>query len=76
MNPVQELLLKLATHNLKITSHNGKFVHLAGNYTIEVEREQLFKLLQDKQFIAPFDDLDELCQFIKMDIQLNAENWT
>ena len=49
-------------------------VYLNQAYTIEVEGQQLYKLMQDRQVVAPFSDVEELCRFIKMDMQLNEES--
>ena len=49
-------------------------VFLEKEYTIEIEGKKLFKLKQGGQVVAPFNDVEELCNFIKMDMQLNEKN--
>ncbi len=73
-NPKDFLLFALNHFGIKVTSSQEKIILLERGYAIEVEGQQLFKLLQDGQVIAPFADVEELCNFIKMDIQLNEEN--
>ena len=73
-DPKAVLLFSLDHFNIDVRSQNGKMVFLEKGYIIEVEGERLYKLLQDNQVIAPFDDVEELCNFIKMDMQLNEEN--
>ena len=41
-----------------------KMVYLEKDYTIEIEARNLFKLLHNNQVIAPFNDIEELCNFI------------
>ncbi|MEM6316553.1 MAG: hypothetical protein AAF960_02730 [Bacteroidota bacterium] len=73
-NP-KELLLFACNHfDLPVENHDGKIVHLEKGYTVEVEGQRLFKLLHDNQVVAPFDDVEELCHFIKQDIALNEES--
>ena len=70
-----ELLFKaLANRKLSIIKKEGKKITLEDHYVIEIENDQLFKLLHEGQVVAPFDDIDELCQFIQMDRQLNAKS--
>lgn len=71
--PKEALLAKLDQFELPVNYHEGKMVYLEQGYTIEVEGPQLFKLLQDGYVIAPFGDLESLCDFIKKDLELNEE---
>ncbi|MEO1260397.1 MAG: hypothetical protein AAFZ15_16490 [Bacteroidota bacterium] len=64
----------LKKNGLEIKAQEGKTVYLKWGYVIEIENEHLFKLIQDDQVIAPFADVEELCQFIKMDMQLNEKS--
>lgn len=73
-DPKDFLLFALNHFDIAITSHQGKMVYLDMDYTIEIEGKNLFKLSQDGQVVAPFDDVEELCQFIKTDMQLNEKN--
>ncbi len=68
------LLSMLRKNDLEIIDHAGKMVFLKWDYAIEIENEHLFKLTQDGHVVAPFADVEELCHFIKMDMQLNEEN--
>lgn len=65
------LLAALQQFNIAVVNEEGKMVFLEKDYTIEVEQNGLFKLSQEGYVIAPFKDLEELCQFIKTDMQLN-----
>jgi len=73
-DPKEFLLFGLNHFNISVTSHDGKMVYLEKKYTIEIEGKKLFKLLQNNQVIAPFSDVEELCNFIKTDMELNEEN--
>ena len=73
-DPKEFLLFGLNHFNIGVDSHEGKMVYLEKDYTIEIEGKKLFKLLQNNQVIAPFSGVEELCEFIKKDIQLNEEN--
>lgn len=73
-DPKQFLLFALDHFNLEVNGEKSKKVYLPKGYVIEVEGPQLYKLLQDDQVIAPFSDVEELCNFIKMDMKLNEED--
>lgn len=64
----------LAAHDLAIAQQSGKRLFLAKGYAIEVENAQLFKLLHEGLVVAPFTDVEELCQFIKMDSELYGQD--
>ncbi|MEM9547379.1 MAG: hypothetical protein AAGA77_15475 [Bacteroidota bacterium] len=75
LHTTKEILLEaLVKNDLTVQSSTDEMIVLNGNYTIEIENESLFKLKQKEFVIAPFDDIHEMCQFIKMDIQLNEES--
>ena len=57
---------------LRLLSAEGKYLDLAHNYRIEVEREGLYKLSHEGSVIAPFNDERELVQFILEDMRLNG----
>ena len=67
----QQLTNALKASGIEILSIEGKHLQLVHAYQIEIENESLFKLLHDKKVVAPFDSLNELCEFIRMDIALN-----
>lgn len=60
--------------DLKILSEQGDLFELEYGYTIEVEGQQLFKLLHQGEVVAPFAGVEELCAFIKMDRQQYEKN--
>lgn len=64
--PHEWLLLALSDFEIQILSDNGRFLEIEKDYTIEVEQNGVFKLLWKGKVVAPFLDLAELCQFIKM----------
>ena len=73
-NPKDFLLFALNHFNIAVISHGGEMIYLERSYVIEIEGQQLFKLLQGGQVVAPFTNVEELCNFIKMDMKLNEEN--
>jgi hypothetical protein len=73
-DPKDILLFALNHFDIKINSYDGKMVNLDMEYVIEIEDNNLFKLLQGGQVVAPFTDIEELCRFIKTDMQLNEKN--
>lgn len=73
-DPKDFLLFALNHFDIQVHSHEGKMVYLDMEYTIEIEGKNLYKLLQGGQVVAPFADVEELCNFIKMDRQLNEKN--
>ncbi|MEO1627705.1 MAG: hypothetical protein AAFV25_21325 [Bacteroidota bacterium] len=73
-DPKDFLLFALGHFDIPVQSHQGKMVYLAMEYAIEIEGKKLFKLTQANRVIAPFADVEEMCQFIKTDMQINEEN--
>ena len=73
-DPKEFLLFVLKHFGIEVTSHEGKMVYMNMGYAIEIEGRKLFKLLQGNQVVAPFTDVEKLCNFIKMDMELNEEN--
>ena len=73
-DPKAFLLFALNHFKIKVTSEEGKMVYIEKDYAIEIEGTKRFKLLHQKQVVAPFNDVEELCNFIKQDIALNEEN--
>jgi len=73
-DPKEFLLFALNHFNIKVESHKDKMVFIEKEYAVEVEGKQLFKLLQNNQVIAPFSDVEQLCNFIKTDIALNEKS--
>ena len=73
-DPKEFLLFALNHFGLNVRSEEGKMVYLDHGYAIEIEAQKLFKLLQNDQVIAPFSDVAELCNFIKMDMPAHEED--
>jgi len=73
-DPKDFLLFALKHFDIPVHSHEGKMVYMDMAYTIEIEGRNLYKLMQGGQVVAPFVDVEELCNFIKMDMQLNEKN--
>lgn len=63
------LLPALNHYNIEVLNTSENCVQVSGGYTIEVEGPSLFKLLPDGAVVGPFDEIDELCQFINADQQ-------
>ncbi|MCB9080591.1 MAG: hypothetical protein H6555_02655 [Lewinellaceae bacterium] len=59
-----DLLEALRLHNITVLADEGQAVSVIHDYRIEIEREALYKLWWRGEVVAPFNDLDELCQFI------------
>ncbi|HMQ45851.1 MAG TPA: hypothetical protein PKA00_02830 [Saprospiraceae bacterium] len=68
-----ELLQKLNERGIQVLKQTEREYLLELDYVIEIEGNELFKLLQNGYVIAPFDDIDELCDFILMDKQLHEK---
>ena len=73
-DPKEFLLFALNHYNLEVVAHEGAQLQLSAGYSIEIEGPELFKLSHAGQVVAPFTNVEELCNFIKMDRQLNEEN--
>jgi hypothetical protein len=67
------LIFALNHFEIDVFKSEGKLIDLEKGYRVEIESNGLFKLLQSGEVIAPFDDVDELCKFIKMDMLLNEK---
>lgn len=68
MSTRQQALLHLRRalvhYEIKVEDVTNWLVKLGNGYEIEVEANGLYKLMDQGQVVAPFDDLDELCRFI------------
>ena len=60
------LLQALQAYEILILEDRGKFLQLENEYSVEIEANGIFKLRSEGLVVAPFADVDELCQFIKM----------
>ena len=67
LQPKELLLLVLAGMDIPVLADEGQCVKVAKGYTIEVEGQSLYKLSQHGQVIAPFTDVVEMCEMIKME---------
>lgn len=75
LETIKETLRGLLVKNdLKVISDERKLIKLEKEYSIEIENASLFKLVHEGFVVAPFNDLNEMCNFIKMDMALNEEN--
>ncbi len=59
------LLLALQDYKIEVLADDGHLVQVEQEYSIEVEQNGIFKLRWKGKVVAPFADLDELCQFIR-----------
>ncbi|MGB3850838.1 MAG: hypothetical protein WA958_12785 [Tunicatimonas sp.] len=62
-----QLQRALDDHQLPVLGQRDDVLQLPAGYSVEVEGPSLYKLLCDGAVIAPFDDPDALCQFVKSD---------
>ncbi|MEM1318890.1 MAG: hypothetical protein AAGG75_01470 [Bacteroidota bacterium] len=72
-DPKDFLLFGLQHFGLRVQREEDHMVYIEQGYIVEIEGRQLYKLLQNNQVIAPFTSVEELCNFIKMDMQLNEK---
>jgi len=68
------LLFALQHFKLDVVKIDGNTIYIEKDYSIEIEGQKLFKLIQGGNVVAPFNDVEELCNFIKRDIELNEES--
>jgi hypothetical protein len=61
---MQLLLNALDYYQIDILKVDDHHVSIIKDYNIEVEQNGIYKLTENGQVIAPFADIDELCQFI------------
>ena len=64
MSSLEILKEALKIYEIDIIGVEGNHVKLQNNYEVEVEKNNLYKLLNNENVIAPFNDLNELCRFI------------
>jgi hypothetical protein len=65
MTPKELLTNALQRHNIQVLADRDKFLDLEKDYTVEVEANGIYKLLWLGKVVAPFGDLEELCEFVK-----------
>ncbi|MEO7523216.1 MAG: hypothetical protein ABIT58_03940 [Ferruginibacter sp.] len=64
MTSLEILLEAFKVYEIKIIAIEGNLVKLQNNFTVEVEKNKMYKLFDDGYIVAPFGDLNELCRFI------------
>ena len=64
MTALETLLEALKVYEIDVVSIEENLVKLPNNYSIEVEKNKLYKLIDDGYIVAPFSDLNDLCRFI------------
>lgn len=64
MTALETLLEALKVYEIEVIAIEGNYVKLQDNYEVEVEKNKLYKLIDDGYIVAPFSDLNELCRFI------------
>lgn len=62
------LLLVLKGMDIDVIGEKGKIVEVASGFSIEVEAQSLYRLSHEGMVIAPFDDVVDMCHFIKSNI--------
>lgn len=56
MTALEILLEALKVYEIKVIAIEGSHVKLKNNYEIEVEKNKLFRLIDDGYIVAPFSD--------------------
>ena len=64
MTSLETLLEALKVYEIEVIAIEGNRVKLQNNYEVEVEKNKLYKLIDDGYIVAPFSDLNDLCRFI------------
>ena len=64
MTSLEILLEALKVYEIEVIAIEGNSVKLKKNLEIEVEKNKLYKLIDDGYIVAPFSDLNDLCRFI------------
>lgn len=65
MTAIDNLMEMMRGFGLPVLHQQGNQIETQSGYVIEVEGTGLYKLIHLGDVIAPFDDLEELCVFIK-----------
>ena len=66
LKPRQALEQGLLAHNIPILEKKVASFVVPKGYEIEFESGFLFKLWWEGEVVAPFSDINELCQFLNM----------
>lgn len=64
--PREWLLLALSDFGIAILADRDNVLDLEKEYSVEIERNGVFRLTWRGKVVAPFQDLAELCHFIQM----------
>ncbi|MBS4066386.1 MAG: hypothetical protein KGZ74_17630 [Chitinophagaceae bacterium] len=64
MTTKEILIGALQYYSIEVIKIEADKVTIGRNYEVEVEANELYKLISDGQVVAPFDDVDELCRFV------------
>lgn len=62
---MEALFSMMQQYGLPVVEHEGNRVITQSGYVIEVEGQSLYKLIHLGDVIAPFDDVEEICAFVK-----------
>lgn len=65
------LLFGLRHFGIEVEESDEHHLKLEKEYSIEIEGPSLFKLIHQGHVVAPFADVEQLCEFISQDIKLN-----
>lgn len=60
------LLFAFEEYEIRVIADKGNLVEIENDYVVEIEQNGIFKLLSGGAVVAPFNDLEELCRFIKL----------
>ena len=64
MTALEILLEALKVYEIEVVAIEGSHVKLQNKFEVEVEKNKLYKLIDDGYIVAPFSDLNDLCRFI------------
>ena len=64
MTAMETLLEALKVYEIEVIAVENNHVKLQNNYEVEVEKNKLYRLIDDGYIVAPFSDLNDLCKFI------------
>ncbi|MEM6345634.1 MAG: hypothetical protein AAF927_17210 [Bacteroidota bacterium] len=70
-DPKAFLLFGLKHYGLEVIAEKGRHIQLKHEYEVEIEGPNLYKLIHQGMVVAPFGGVEELCEFVVQDIQLN-----
>lgn len=65
MTAIERLTTMMEVFGLPVLDQQENQIETQSGYIIEVEGSGLYRLIHLGDVIAPFDDLEELCLFIK-----------